>query len=264
MNGLGSLRSFGLLVALACGLLAPRTASATAVFINEIHYDNTGTDVGEAIEIAGPAGTDLTDWSLLLYDGNGGVLYNTQALAGVIPNQGGAFGFVVVNYPQNGIQNGSPDGIALVNGSGQVVQFLSYEGSFTATTGPAAGLVSTDIGVFESATQPIGLSLQLSGNGAAYEDFSWEAGLSSTFGGPNAAQTFGTAIDADFDGIPDAVDNCPTTPNPNQADADGDTIGDACDPFPLDAHNGDLNGDGVTNMLDSVLLRRFLAGYPIP
>jgi hypothetical protein len=36
-------------------------------------------------------------------------------------------------------------------------------------------------------------------------------------------------IDSDGDGIQDADDNCPETPNPDQADADGDGIGDACD-----------------------------------
>ena len=30
-----------------------------AVRISELHYDNTGTDAGEAIEISGPAGTSL-------------------------------------------------------------------------------------------------------------------------------------------------------------------------------------------------------------
>jgi hypothetical protein len=44
------------------------------VFINEIHYDNTGTDVGEGVEIAGTAGTDLTGWSII-HNGNGGVSY---------------------------------------------------------------------------------------------------------------------------------------------------------------------------------------------
>ena len=38
-------------------------------FINEFHYDNSGTDAGEAIEIAGPAGTNLTGWTLVLYNG---------------------------------------------------------------------------------------------------------------------------------------------------------------------------------------------------
>lgn len=31
-----------------------------SVFINEIHYDNAGTDVGESVEIAAPAGTNLS------------------------------------------------------------------------------------------------------------------------------------------------------------------------------------------------------------
>src|SRR5262249_23470977 len=36
--------------------------------------------------------------------------------------------------------------------------------------------------------------------------------------------------DTDHDGVCDAIDNCPTVPNPDQANADGDSLGDACDP----------------------------------
>ena len=35
--------------------------------------------------------------------------------------------------------------------------------------------------------------------------------------------------DADGDGAPDRVDNCPQTPNSDQADYDGDGAGDVCD-----------------------------------
>ena len=41
--------------------------------------------------------------------------------------------------------------------------------------------------------------------------------------------------DADGDGVPDAADDCPYTPNPDQLDIDGDGAGDACDPCPGDA-----------------------------
>jgi hypothetical protein len=34
--------------------------------------------------------------------------------------------------------------------------------------------------------------------------------------------------DSDNDGVVDSLDNCPLTPNPNQADADANNLGDAC------------------------------------
>ena len=86
----------------------------------------------------------------------------------------GNYAFYYVDFP--GIQNGAPDGLAL-SYSGSVIpgQFLSYEGSFAATDGPAFGLTSTDIGVFEDGTEPIGLSLQLGGTGTQYSDFTWNS-----------------------------------------------------------------------------------------
>lgn len=45
-------------------------------------------------------------------------------------------------------------------------------------------------------------------------------------------------IDTDGDGIEDDQDNCPTTPNPDQADSNGDGVGDACTPgYSCDVNN---------------------------
>ena len=164
--------------------------ATTMVFINEIHYDNAGTDVGETVEIAGPAGTDLTGWSILLYNGSNGTLYNTTALSGSIPNQQNGIGTVVITYASNGLQNGAPDGLALVDATNTVIQFLSYEGYFGAVDGAANGMTSTDIGVSESGSDPIGFSLQLTGTGNAYGDFTWAAAMANTFGSVNTGQRF--------------------------------------------------------------------------
>lgn len=57
------------------------------------------------------------------------------------------------------------------------------------------------------------------------------------------AQGYGYAagmggVDSDGDGIADAVDNCPGTPNPDQANGDDDGFGDACDNCPLVSNPG--------------------------
>jgi cysteine-rich repeat protein len=44
--------------------------------------------------------------------------------------------------------------------------------------------------------------------------------------------------DTDKDGVPNATDNCPTTPNKDQLDTDGDGKGDVCDPCPTKANPG--------------------------
>ena len=146
--------------------------------INEIHYDNLGTDTGEAIEVEGPAGADITGFRVVLYNGNGGVPYNDLPLSGALPATCGARGVYVITYPQDGIQNGPPDGVALLDASGQVLEFLSYEGTFLASSGPASGLTTTDIGASET-NAPLGTSLQRNSEGA------WAAGTSS-FGACNA------------------------------------------------------------------------------
>jgi hypothetical protein len=170
------------------GLLLSGPVFANGIFVNEFHYDNAGTDVDEGIEIAGPAGTDLLGWSLLLYNGNNGSVYNSLALLGTIPDQ--QHGFGTLSFARNGLQNGSPDGFALLDPDSVVVQFLSYEGTLQASGGAASGMTSVDIGKAEPSSSPVGFSLQLAGFGSLYENFSWTEASLNSFGVINAGQSF--------------------------------------------------------------------------
>lgn len=171
---------------LAAAPSAVAVAPDSAVFINELHYDNASTDVGELVEVAGPAGTDLTGWSIVLYNGGNNASYDTDVLSGTIADDTGTgFGFATIAYPSNGIQNGNPDGVALLDDSGAVVQFLSYGGVFTTSAG-----TSTDIGVAESTGTVAGTSLQLTGTGDSYGDFTWAASAPQTASAENNNQLF--------------------------------------------------------------------------
>ena len=157
-------------------------------WINEFHYDDKGKDSGEFVEIAGPAGTDLTGWSLIGYNGSNGGVYQSVNLNGALPDQQNGFGTVTVDL--GSIQNGSPDGLALIDGEGRVVEFISYEGDLVAISGPAAGVSALDIGVFEGGRDPNGRSLQRTGTGRSGSEFNWQSPSSASPGQPNAGQTF--------------------------------------------------------------------------
>lgn len=198
------------------------TPSAPAVvgsaWINEFHYDNAGTDSDEFIEIAGTAGLNLSGWTIVLY--NGPVTYgtavnlSTAAPSSVIPNLENCFGVVSITYPTDGLQNGGSDGFALVNNLGEVVQFLSYEGTITATAGPASGLTSVDVGRAETTTTPVGQSLQLSGtNGTAYASFAWQTPQTATKGAFNTGQTFANGCTVS-DTTPPTVQITSISPDP--------------------------------------------------
>jgi hypothetical protein len=172
-------------LALTLGL-AP--SAGASVFMNEIHYDNAGGDTNEGIEVAGPGGENLLDWSIVLYNGSDGSSYTAFDLGGSIPNQQNGFGTLFFSIP--GMQNG-PDGMALVDHADSVIQFLSYEGAFLATDGPASGFWSHDIGVTEDSGTLATESLQLFGNGRQYEDFSWGPDpIGHTRGEINTGQSF--------------------------------------------------------------------------
>ncbi|MCB1760170.1 MAG: VPLPA-CTERM sorting domain-containing protein [Gammaproteobacteria bacterium] len=180
-------RTLLLSLAIAGFPLSPHAANGLSVFINEFHYDNSGSDSNEGVEIAGPGGTVLDGWQLLFYNGNGGDLYKSLMLNGTLPDLGTGFGLLAFTTP--GLQNG-PDGIALADPLDQVVQFLSYEGIVTATEGPASGLSSESLPVAESSSGSALESLQLAGSGRYYTDFSWNGPQLASFGALNPGQSF--------------------------------------------------------------------------
>jgi uncharacterized protein len=180
----------------------------TVPFISEFHYDNTGTDVGELVEVQVPVGATTLGWSIVLYNGSGGASYDTDPLPDVSPPAGGPSAVAVIDYPVNGLQNGAPDGIALVDAGGALVEFVSYEGTFTAVGGPAAGIASVDVGVSESGTGAVGnsLSKRLNPTTGNYE---WQ---------PEAANTQGV-LNPPLDQPP--VEQCDLTPAHEIGDVQG-------------------------------------------
>ncbi len=67
--------------------------------------------------------------------------------------------------------------------------------------------------------------------------------------GFDAAPARPVPADTDGDGIRDGADDCILVSNADQADTDADGVGDACELV------ADLNGDGVVNVADLVILR---------
>jgi len=126
--------------------------AASDLVINEIDYDQPGTDFGEFVEIynAGAVDRDLAGLALILVNGLSSSEYARVELseAGPVLPSGGYLivgtAEVLVSLPpgtlsvpfsssSNNVQNGAPDGVALFDTSAVVLlDALSYEGSITA------------------------------------------------------------------------------------------------------------------------------------
>ena len=143
------------------------TASASAR-INEFHYDNSGSDVNEFVEIrltgdlaSQPA--DLSQYTVSLYNGSDGLTYFTETLDNLTRTCDASNCYYV--WEPSNIQNGANDGIALSGLTG-LIELLSYEGTFTANNGIASGVLSVDVGISESSSANVNGSIERSAAGS--------------------------------------------------------------------------------------------------
>jgi predicted extracellular nuclease len=200
---------FALMASLLPGLAIPAAAVPADgdIFISEFHYDNASTDVGEFVEVTAPAGSDLTGWSVVLYNGSNNETYNTQALSGTVADQSAGYGTLTLDVV---LQNGAPDGIALVDTTGTLVEFLSYEGTMTAVGGPADGATSTDVGVSQGSSTPVGASIERIGE--VPDQYVWVADDDASKGAPNPGSTIDGTLIPEPDGgtDPEPEDLCDT------------------------------------------------------
>jgi large repetitive protein len=119
-------------------------ASTSTLVINEIDYDQVGTDNGEFVEVfnAGATAVDLADVAVVLVNGTDGREYQRVRLSGMLAPGGYAvvanagvmtpMGVARFALPDNTIQNGMPDGVALLRiSTGRLIDALAYEGPIT-------------------------------------------------------------------------------------------------------------------------------------
>ena len=123
------------------------------IVINEVDYDNVGTDTSEYLELYNPSttSTSLAGLQIVLVNGATNATYQTIDLAPIGALAAGGYlviGGANVSVPsgatkldplwtQDQLQNGAPDGLALVDGvTKTVVDAISYEGSITAAVIP--------------------------------------------------------------------------------------------------------------------------------
>jgi len=186
INDIGKYISFGVTPIALTGALtglearstyvgAVGTASTNIVRINEFHYDNAGTDVNEFVEIritgnSGSQPADLSQYTVTLYNGSDKSAYLTETLDGLTQICDVSNCYYV--WESIAIQNGAPDGIAISGPSG-LIEFISYEGTFTAVDGIASGVLSVNVGVFETNSTDANAAIERAVNG------SWSLSASS-------------------------------------------------------------------------------------
>jgi hypothetical protein len=106
----------------------PPPSGQVKLVINEVDYDQVGTDADGFVEIhnAGDTAADLSNVDLVAVNGGDSSEYAREQLTGTLA----AGGHLAVAIE---LQNGAPDGLALLDGA-TLLDALSYEGAITSAT----------------------------------------------------------------------------------------------------------------------------------
>lgn len=125
--------------------------------------DSSGPENLEFVEITVKTGTDMSDYKLYIYAADGSVSEGPISL-GTLQSSAAGNDTYLINGDSGLGDITYNEAVALVDGSGDVVQFVSFNGNtVTGNEGPASGLGSTDIG-----THGFNESLQSDNGGASY------------------------------------------------------------------------------------------------
>jgi uncharacterized protein len=140
--------------------------------VNEFHYENLGSDVGEFMEVRAKRGLDVSQMNAGYLSVTGQFEPLAFTASGWLKTSDGAYDYYVFNL--------DPDKLALNAGALYIsdgtpfayLDFVSYGGYVGSTE-------STDIGVTETSTTPVGHSLQCK------EDRTWSPAKANTKGSAN-------------------------------------------------------------------------------
>lgn len=195
------------------------------LFINEIDYDQAGTDASEFLELAGPAGT-YNSVVVELVNGNNNSVYQTAEFSSItLTDESNGYGFYVIGvagipnldstpagWPsENLIQNGAPDAIVLKQ-NGVIIDAVAYEGEMTDSDGNPMESADGDFAGQDSSMSRIGLD----GSPWEYGPFSpGEVNTNQTFdpnvnfppnanAGPDQSVTSGVTVTLDGSASTDA------------------------------------------------------------
>ena len=146
-------------------------------YINEIHYDNDGTDMNERIEVAVDAADNAAYYLTVFNNFNTGFVYGSNDPSLATISAPDAFGIKYIVFSISGFSGRPFLGVYMTDESDTRLEILMFGGAGTQFS-------EYDVGVFEDGTGPSNFSLQ-----RRVGSTTWDSSRQSTFGAANIETT---------------------------------------------------------------------------